>query len=47
VWTPRAILKALEDLMRDPEEIQREEAEAQGTLARFAESGLVVRLRID
>jgi hypothetical protein len=47
VWTPRAIVDALEDLLREPEEIQREEAEAERTLARFAESGTVVRIRGD
>jgi hypothetical protein len=47
VWTPRAILDALEDLMRDPEEIKRQDTQAEGTLARFVESGLIVRLRAD
>lgn len=47
VWTARAITDALEDLMREPGEVRREKAEAQEKLARFAESGVVVRLRVD
>jgi hypothetical protein len=47
VWTARAIVDVLEDLMREPGDMQRAKAEAEKGLAQFAESGLVVRLRGD